>query len=122
MTVLSEVMENKGKRKVYNIKSSLKGTKLHLTIDLEDYMNNRDLPLSSSGKTYIIASCSGNMEGVLQDVKIGLNLYTSVKNYSPVEEVQKEVQKVKEDSTMSDKERIDRLEGMLSQVLDAVKK
>ena len=55
-----------------NIKTEVKGNTLTITIDL-----SKRNGLSSSGKSEIVATTSGNVS--IGDVKLGLNCYIPVK-------------------------------------------
>ena len=68
------------------MKAELKGNNLVLTIPVNDAKN---LPLSSSGKTFIVASTNGNVATPVtvndQSLVIGLNAYIRNPDYVPPE-------------------------------------
>src|SRR6185312_2423132 len=71
-----------------NVKMSLKGNKLTITMDIAKF-SNRELTaddLSSTGKSYVIAGSNGfqKREGdKLEGLNLSLNLNTSRKCYDP---------------------------------------
>ena len=57
-----------------NVKLSVKGTELHIVVDL-----SKEFGVSSSGKSVIIASTAGNVSVPgHEQVKVGLNVYRPV--------------------------------------------
>lgn len=57
-----------------NITTSISGTTLTITVDL-----TKNFGVSGSGKSMIIASSEGNQTIGTDGVKLGLNIYKSVK-------------------------------------------
>lgn len=68
------------KKAMSNVKLSVKGDKLNISIDIKAFKDVQDLPISSSGKTYLLASTNGT-EKLAGDVLDGLGLSLNVMAY-----------------------------------------
>ena len=68
---------NEAKKAMNNVQLSVKGDKLQITVSLKDVYAGNELPLSSKGRSYIVASTNGfeALEGAkLDGLSIGLNV------------------------------------------------
>lgn len=69
-----------------NIKLSFNGktNKINIEIDVKDFIERKEIPLSNSGQSYTVASSYGNKtfeSKHLQGLVLGLNIYAGKKFY-----------------------------------------
>lgn len=66
-----------------NVKASENTAKLDITVDVSEFMQGAELPISSTGVTYNVASTFGGhkLEGVLDGLILDLKVYTKKEYY-----------------------------------------